>query len=186
MSIEAMNCAWNLDVTPNQKLLLLWLADNYGFNGFVLTHIVDPAAQKNGFAQTEVTALLEELLALDLIQPSGDGYTWILGFEPEKPNLHAFAERSERDTEGYVYLLCHETQPGVYKIGRTKYPDNRLKTFNVKLPFDVHFEWLIKCADMYALEDHLHARFAKNRIAGEWFNLSERDVLYIKRIGGES
>ncbi len=85
---------------------------------------------------------------------------------------------------GYVYLL--KSMSGYYKIGRTKNPKNRLATFSVKLPFEVEFEHVIECRDMYRLEKSLHSHFAERRVNGEWFDLSADDVAYIKSIGGEA
>jgi len=82
---------------------------------------------------------------------------------------------------GYVYLL-KMVNGSFWKIGRTSNPDNRLKTFNVKLPFDVEFDHLIKTENMYYLESMLHTRFSKQRAGGEWFNLSQDDVDYIKSL----
>lgn len=79
---------------------------------------------------------------------------------------------------GYVYLLQSPT--GAYKIGRTINPANRLKTFTVKLPFEVEYICTIKTPDMVALEQELHARFASKRINGEWFALNDEDIAYIK------
>ncbi len=42
-------------------------------------------------------------------------------------------ERRPRSTVGYVYLLQSPT--GYWKIGRTSDPNDRMKTFSVKLPF---------------------------------------------------
>ena len=81
---------------------------------------------------------------------------------------------------GFVYLLQSPTS--AYKIGRTKNPDDRLKTFGVKLPFEVEYVCLIKTADMGALEAELHGYFADKRINGEWFNLTPDDVAQIKEM----
>ncbi len=87
-----------------------------------------------------------------------------------------------RNRAGYVYLLRTIHDSTLYKIGRTNNPDNRLRTFNVKLPFPVEYEHLIKSDDMYQLESNLHRRFASQRINGEFFRLSETDVGYIKSL----
>lgn len=79
---------------------------------------------------------------------------------------------------GYVYLLQSPT--GAYKIGRTKNPKSRLKTFEVKLPFEVEFTALIQTRDMYQLEIDLHTKYASKKIKGEWFRLEQEDVDYIK------
>jgi len=96
----------------------------------------------------------------------------------------AFTSKKRTPVEGYVYLLCSPS--GYYKIGRSKNPHSRKATFDVKLPFEVEFEHIIKTDDMIALEEQLHSRFALNRVNGEWFNLSTDDVAYIKSMGGEA
>jgi hypothetical protein len=79
---------------------------------------------------------------------------------------------------GYVYLLQSPTK--YRKIGKTKNPNNRLKTFSVKLPFEVEYEALIQTNNMSQLEVDLHNLFASKRVNGEWFDLSPEDVEYIK------
>lgn len=89
---------------------------------------------------------------------------------------------AQRQKEGYVYLLRSPMLDGIYKIGRTVNPDDRLSTFSVKLPFVVEYEHLIKTDDMYALEAELHAHFADKRVGGEFFKLDASEVDYIKSI----
>lgn len=88
--------------------------------------------------------------------------------------------RFSKPKAGFVYLL--KSTSGFWKIGKTKNPDNRLKTFGVKLPFEVEYEHLIPCEDHNAAEYSLHQRFEANRVNGEWFDLSPDDVAYIKTI----
>lgn len=80
---------------------------------------------------------------------------------------------------GYVYLMKSST--GLYKIGQTTNPNQRLTSFK-KLPFTVSYDHLIKTKDRIRLEKRLHKKFAKRRSEGEWFNLSSSDVNLIKRI----
>lgn len=89
-----------------------------------------------------------------------------------------------RNRFGYVYLLAVPNSPGLYKIGRASNPENRLRTFNVKLPFPVHFEHVIKSRDMYAYEAMLHKLFANQRANGEFFQLSPADVVFICSLTG--
>lgn len=98
----------------------------------------------------------------------------ILEPENHKPALGHI----ERNRAGYVYLL--KSTSGYYKIGHTGNPKNRLRTFNVKLPFEVEFECLIQCDDMRHLEKTLHNHFDNKRVNGEWFNLEAEDIKYIK------
>jgi len=87
---------------------------------------------------------------------------------------------SRKTRPGYVYLIQGEN--GFYKIGRTVAPENRMKTFNVKLPFNVEYICLVKHDDHVSLETELHERFAAKRINGEWFALNDEDVTYIKAL----
>jgi len=84
---------------------------------------------------------------------------------------------------GYVYLILADS--GHYKIGRSVNPDDRMKTFQLTLPFEVEFEHIVQCDDMVMLERELHQRFDHQRVNGEWFDLSPDDVDYIKSLGGE-
>lgn len=90
----------------------------------------------------------------------------------KKVRLHA---------SGYVYLL--KADNGLYKIGHTGDYRDRIRTFKVKLPFDVQYEHIIPADDRLQVELTLHKRYAKQRIRGEWFDLSTEDVRYIKSLG---
>lgn len=82
---------------------------------------------------------------------------------------------------GYVYLM-RQGATSNYKIGYTKNPQNRLKSFKSSLPFKVEYECLITTADMRGLEQRLHARFNDKHVNGEWFGLAAEDVAYIKSL----
>lgn len=87
-------------------------------------------------------------------------------------------KRASAAYKGFVYLIQSPT--GAYKIGRTTNPNDRMKTFSVKLPFEVDYVCVIQTDDMYGLESQLHNKFAKNRVNGEWFALTPDEVEYIK------
>lgn len=92
----------------------------------------------------------------------------------------------QRQLDGYVYLLAAKHDPTLFKIGRTNSPEARGKTFNVKLPFAVSFDCIIKTDNMFVLESELHTRYADKRLDGEWFRLTPDDVVYIKSLAQES
>lgn len=81
---------------------------------------------------------------------------------------------------GYVYVV--KSDRGFYKIGRTINPENRRRTFEVKLPFEVEYLALIKAFDMVELEKLLHRRFSKKRVNGEWFMLDEDDIVFLRKL----
>lgn len=100
-----------------------------------------------------------------------------LWYAQSEPN--EIKAKPRQSKPGYIYLL--KSEAGHYKIGRTHNPDDRAKTFGVKLPFRVEYICLIKCNDMELLEAALHCRFAKKRLDGEWFKLNAKDVDYMKK-----
>lgn len=103
----------------------------------------------------------------------------VYGLMPSKPIVQV-RRKPVIQTEGFVYLLKSEV--GFYKIGHAANPNDRIRTFNVKLPFQVEFEHLIKCKDRFTAERKLHKRYADKRLNGEWFHLTADDVAAIKAI----
>lgn len=87
-------------------------------------------------------------------------------------------ETEDKDRSGYVYVVKSPT--GYYKIGRTKSPEDRLKTFEVKLPFEVEYVHLISTSDMVSTESDIHKYFAAKRTNGEWFALDEQDLAILQ------
>lgn len=131
------------------------------------------------YDRTEVLHLTHEFMTQDkLTVPE-----WVKEFantlvSNKAPTLTPIDKPQRQRKSGFVYLLKSET--GHYKIGRTVDPKNRAKTFGIQLPFKVEFECLIKTEDSLQLERELHQRFYVKRINGEWFDLTEIDVEYIK------
>jgi len=84
---------------------------------------------------------------------------------------------------GYVYLL--QADNGLYKIGQSKVIDNRIKQLGLKLPYELNLVSTVLCLQYKELEAHLHERFADKHVRGEWFELDDADVEYIKGLGVE-
>lgn len=89
-----------------------------------------------------------------------------------------WASATVHPNRGWVYII-REASEGYYKIGKTKDPDDRLATFEVKLPFMVNFTHLIHTTDRHLLESVIHAAFKDKRVSGEWFNLETWEVDYL-------
>lgn len=102
------------------------------------------------------------------------GYLQNAKYPGERPANDPLPQRA-----GYVYLL--KTQ-GVYKIGLSVNPTRRLGEIQPAYPFPVELIHTIETEDMMALEADLHARFASQRLNGEWFELSPADLEYIKSL----
>lgn len=85
----------------------------------------------------------------------------------------------KRDRQTYVYLMRHAN--GLHKIGRSLNPTAREKTLQAE---DPRLELVCAGRADRELERRLHARFAKCRRRGEWFELTARQVAYVKRVLG--
>lgn len=86
--------------------------------------------------------------------------------------------KSRNPRHGFVYLIQSPT--GYYKIGKTVNPNNRMKTFSVKLPFEVEYVCLFEVEDMSAMERFFHDMFSSRHVNGEWYALSTDDVEQMK------
>ena len=69
-----------------------------------------------------------------------------------------------------------------YKIGLTSNLKQRISSLSNQNPFEIKLITAIENNDIYKLESELHKKFADKNIKGEWFELSQKDVDYIKRI----
>ena len=81
---------------------------------------------------------------------------------------------------GYIYLL--QGTKGYYKIGYTRDPKDRLRTFANKLPFDVEYLHLIETDNTMRAEKLMHTVFAHRHARGEWYRLTESDIAIITAI----
>jgi hypothetical protein len=91
----------------------------------------------------------------------------------------SFITSKLNDLDYYVYFIKSDYG---YKIGKTKNIKVRLKTFDVKLPFDIYLYAYIKTKQMDDCEKFFHNILSEKRINGEWFDLNEYDFLEIERL----
>jgi len=70
----------------------------------------------------------------------------------------------------------------LYKIGVSRNPKRRLYDFSIS-PVPVEFVWASQIKDARDIERRLHKTFQGKRIHGEWFELSQADIEYIKELG---
>lgn len=79
---------------------------------------------------------------------------------------------------GYVYIL--QSEDGYRKIGRTINPQRRIPELQIQLPHKVRQEFLLMCAlgQERNVERLLHQKFSSKRVNGEWFKLTQEDLLW--------
>lgn len=93
-----------------------------------------------------------------------------------RANAAALAARRLSERAGYVYVVkSGET----YKIGKSKDPENRLKTLQTGASHKFEVVAMIETPDCDTLEKQFHKCFIHKRTHGEWFNLTPDDVEFI-------
>ena len=99
------------------------------------------------------------------------------GLKEWQKDLKYFLSIKEGKRRGYVYYIMNYDN-GLYKIGRTKAPEHRLKTLkaNSGLPLILMYKQFTD--DMYLLEECAHNHFSfppHEQVYGEWFRIAEDD-----------
>jgi hypothetical protein len=166
-----------------------WIVTDINSGGFEIETIDDArkftnkaASSIRHFIDYEALRLIDHRLRFlndmdnDVLIPQDIWLSIQAYLEPDRPRKSSAVNQ----TQGYVYLI--QSTSGYFKIGKAKDVQNRLKTFEVKLPFEVDLLHSIECDNYNQAESQLHERFKTKRVKGEWFNLTPDDVNYIKSI----
>ena len=85
----------------------------------------------------------------------------------------------DNNTRGFIYILKSKN---LYKIGRAKYPNDRIKTYTTENPFGIKIILLKEVKNYIQTEVDLLKKFKDKHFKGEWFKLNENDVREIKDI----
>lgn len=98
--------------------------------------------------------------------------------------LNEMHKEAVKNKFNYVYLISG-THKGItrYKIGKANDVEDRLKRFEVKIPFDIDIICSFMVKDAISFESYLHKLFSEKRLSGEWFDLTIKDIKKIKKIG---
>jgi len=86
----------------------------------------------------------------------------------------------QQPNPGYVYFLRADN--GLFKIGMTKELNKRIKQLGIQLPYELQLVHAIGTDERCHVEEYFHLRFAQKRVRGEWFALTDSDIVDIQRI----
>lgn len=79
---------------------------------------------------------------------------------------------------GTVYLLGDSRKEGVYKIGVTMGKvENRIKKLQTGNSGEIYLVSFYQTDYPFVMEKMLHTKYFSNRALGEWFELSDEDVI---------
>jgi len=88
-------------------------------------------------------------------------------------------KRKKRDVkDNYTYVMF-DKNTGYYKIGQSTQPKIRERTLQSEKPT---IEMYLCVKSSKEKESELHSKFREKRIRGEWFDLNESDLDYIKTV----
>lgn len=84
----------------------------------------------------------------------------------------------------YVYIIS--IGGGIYKIGRSIKPSERIASISTASPFSIKLINSFFCNDSRITEQKLHKKYAKQNIRGEWFALNDSELVFLKSITEET
>lgn len=112
-----------------------------------------------------------------------EGWTRGSGGSPKSKSARCvqLVKSESKSRSGFVYVIYFDDSAGerFYKIGLSSSFTDRLGTHSCSNPFDVFVACAFFTGDMRSEERYLHARFNDQRVRGEWFQLSDIDLLEI-------
>lgn len=88
----------------------------------------------------------------------------------------------DKNTKGFVYIFSDTLNEGVFKIGVTKGSlEKRIKKLQTGNPGEIFVCNSYQTDIPFFIEKHLHFRYDYKREHGEWFRLTDEEVLNFKK-----
>jgi|GEM_PF-4190555 len=99
-------------------------------------------------------------------------------YRDEMARFYGVEPKCKKSFEFTRIYIAFDEHTGLYKIGRSMEPERREKTLMSEKPTIRH----IYVSDMvpFKTESELHRKFKHKRGRGEWFNLDQEDISFIK------
>lgn len=86
---------------------------------------------------------------------------------------------SAASSVGYIYVVQMEGH-NLYKIGRSVNVPRRMSQIGVQLPYPYRLIFAYRSDDVRRREEWLHCELKEFRRNGEWFELEDRHIQYIR------
>lgn len=88
-------------------------------------------------------------------------------------------------TPGYIYIIRVTDTKGVYKIGETINVARRILEFQKDHDYRLEIIHYVKVKDKWTIEQALHEKYNRYRLAGEWFTLPDGVINTIRTLISE-
>lgn len=82
---------------------------------------------------------------------------------------------SKKKKQGYVYFVMADGEK--IKVGQTTNIDSRFKSLQTASPNQLEMIGYIPCEDCVDLEEEIHDYFLNQRTIGEWFDITQKDIV---------
>lgn len=77
---------------------------------------------------------------------------------------------------GYIYIVRVSGTSGIYKIGESINAITRQVQQEKKHNYTLEIIYTVQVKDCFGIEQSLHSMFSGNRLAGEWFAISDETI----------
>ncbi len=89
-------------------------------------------------------------------------------------------EKNSDSTKGFIYVV--KSSDGKHKIGRARDVRHRLGTLQTGSHKKLNLILKVKTSNCSALENICHRKFENKKVRGEWFDLADEDLNWIKNL----
>lgn len=90
-------------------------------------------------------------------------------------------ERTEQYKDGCIYIV-NARGTSLYKIGYASNVGERMHSMRTDSPLELDVIAVIPAREPRKMESRLHRKYEKKRVRGEWFNLSNDDVVELSTV----
>lgn len=94
-------------------------------------------------------------------------------------NAKHYVSKQKQRKSNYVYLIGAPN--GLVKIGITNNVQKRFKDINATSPVELYLVSSFSSSNAAKIEKELHLKFEGKRVKGEWFNIGQDDISWIKQ-----
>ncbi len=109
-----------------------------------------------------------------------DPHSIMFGLFFKRPEVFGEDDNHTKDKrKEYVYILHSDFG---FKIGRSHEPQIRSRTIGTKTPFVIKKTEIFEVESMSKAENGLHRHFKDFRLNGEWFNLTDLQIVEAREI----
>lgn len=186
-TMQALTWAFSLtDCDPLQRLAALYFAQVCGSSSDATVIAEISIAEFAAWAgidsdlSEQALASLDDFDGVECCRVQSAGYEISLSLIGDRTPIRAPRDQLLRNEPYYLYVIA--TKAAV-KVGITRNPKNRMKSFRTSIPdaFDIKLLGLGARSSVVTAESTCHQALNDYRITGEWFNCHPGEAVRVAR-----